>query len=74
MPRHLRLEVAERVRADGSRHDEARRREAVEAQAQRLAAAGVTSIAVVFLHAYANPASRGRGGPPRRAAATGRSR
>ncbi|HEU4368503.1 MAG TPA: hydantoinase/oxoprolinase family protein [Methylomirabilota bacterium] len=54
VPRHLRLEVAERTRADGTveRPLDARQ---VEAQARRLAQAGVTSIAVVFLHAYANP-------------------
>jgi N-methylhydantoinase A len=54
VPRHLRLEVAERTRADGS---VARKLDAaqVTAQARRLAQAGVTSIAVVFLHGYANP-------------------
>jgi N-methylhydantoinase A len=54
VPRHLRLEIAERTRADGTveRALDARQ---VEAQARRLAAAGVTSIAIVFLHAYANP-------------------
>ncbi len=55
VPRHLRLEVPERVRADGS---VARRLDprAVQARARRLVEAGATSIAVVFLHAYANPA------------------
>jgi N-methylhydantoinase A len=54
VPRHLRLEVAERTRADGS---VARKLDAaqVRAQARRLAQAGATSIAVVFLHGYANP-------------------
>jgi N-methylhydantoinase A len=54
VPRHLRLEVAERTRADGSiaRKLDARQ---VAVQARRLAQAGVTSIAVVFLHGYANP-------------------
>jgi N-methylhydantoinase A len=54
VPRHLRLEVPERTRADGSiaRRLDGRR---VAAQARRLVDAGVTSIAVVFLHAYANP-------------------
>ena len=54
VPRNLRLEVPERVLADGS----VRRRldaHAVEARARDLVKAGVTSIAVVFLHAYANP-------------------
>jgi N-methylhydantoinase A len=52
--RNLRLEVPERVLADGS----VRRRldtRALEARAQALVKAGVTSIAVVFLHSYANP-------------------
>jgi N-methylhydantoinase A len=54
VPRHLRLEVAERVGADGrvlAKLDG----KAVEARARQLVDAGVTSIAVVFLHAYANP-------------------
>jgi N-methylhydantoinase A len=54
VPRNLRLEVAERTRADGA---VARRLVAAEVArcAQRLVGKGVTSIAVVFLHAYANP-------------------
>jgi N-methylhydantoinase A len=54
VPRDRRLEVAERVQADGTvlRRLDTRQ---LDAQARRLAAAGVTSIAVVFLHAYANP-------------------
>ena len=54
VPRDRRLEVAERTRADGTI---ARRldRRAVAARARRLAEAGVGSIAIVFLHAYANP-------------------
>ncbi|HEY3188971.1 MAG TPA: hydantoinase/oxoprolinase family protein, partial [Solirubrobacteraceae bacterium] len=54
VPRHLRLEVAERVGADGRvlvKLDA----KAVETRARELVDAGVTSIAVVFLHAYANP-------------------
>src|SRR5215472_6793916 len=54
VPRHLRLEVPERMQADGH----VRRRldtRAVEAKARALVKAGVTSIAVVFLHSYANP-------------------
>ena len=54
VPRHLRLEVAERVRADGSVMVKLDARQ-VQARAQQLVDAGVTSIAVVFLHAYANP-------------------
>ncbi len=53
VPRNLRLEVAERMRADGTvRHplDLAE----VATRAQTLVRAGVTSVAVVFLHAYAN--------------------
>jgi N-methylhydantoinase A len=54
VPRHLRLEVAERVRADGrvTRRLDPRQ---VRARAKRLVDAGARSIAVVFLHAYANP-------------------
>src|SRR5437773_7028166 len=54
VPRNLRLEVEERVKADGSVKqplDEG----ALAARADELVAAGVTSLAVVFLHAYANP-------------------
>jgi N-methylhydantoinase A len=54
VPRHLRREVAERMAADGSVRqplDVAQ----VEAEAERLVDAGVASVAVVFLHAYANP-------------------
>ena len=54
VPRHLRREVAERTRADGSIARTLDTRQ-VEAQARRLAQAGVSSIAIVFLHAYANP-------------------
>jgi N-methylhydantoinase A len=54
VPRNLRLEVPERMLADGTvrRRLDAR---ALEARAQALVKAGVTSIAVVFLHSYANP-------------------
>jgi N-methylhydantoinase A len=54
VPRHLRLEVTERTRADGR---VARRLDArmLAARAAALAKAGVEAIAVVFLHAYANP-------------------
>ena len=54
VPRHLRLEVRERLRADGSVERRLDARE-VAARAKRLVDAGVTSIAIVFLHAYANP-------------------
>jgi N-methylhydantoinase A len=55
VPRNRRLEVDERVKADGSVKRKLDRRQ-VEARARQLVDAGVTSIAVVFLHAYANPA------------------
>jgi N-methylhydantoinase A len=54
VPRHRRLEVRERVRADGRVMTKLDLRQ-VDARARRLVAAGVTSIAIVFLHAYANP-------------------
>ncbi len=54
VPRDLRLEVAERVGADGSVR-EALDEKALAACAEKLVGAGVTSLAVVFLHAYANP-------------------
>jgi N-methylhydantoinase A len=54
VPRNLRLEVPERTLADGSvgRKLDAR---GLEGAARALVKGGVTSIAVVFLHAYANP-------------------
>jgi N-methylhydantoinase A len=55
VPRHLRLEVVERMRADGTVKQPLDAAD-VGARAKDLAGAGVTSIAVVFLHAYANPA------------------
>ncbi|HVQ74489.1 MAG TPA: hydantoinase/oxoprolinase family protein [Candidatus Binatia bacterium] len=54
VPRPLRLEVAERMRADGVVERRLDTRQ-VEARARRLVRAGVESIAIVFLHAYANP-------------------
>jgi N-methylhydantoinase A len=54
VPRHLRLEVRERVGADGRVRQKLATRD-VAARAARLVDAGVTSIAIVFLHAYANP-------------------
>ncbi len=59
VPRRLRVEVAERVRYDGSVEqplDEA----GVRAAAQRFRDMGVEAIAVCFLHAYANPAHEER--------------
>src|SRR5262245_29090532 len=54
VPRNLRLEVAERTLADGSVMAPLDPRD-VAARARTLARAGTASIAVVFLHAYANP-------------------
>src|SRR2546425_4894922 len=54
VPRNLRLEVAERVKADGSVRQPLDRDQLL-ASVEQLAAGGVSSIAVVFLHAYANP-------------------
>ena len=54
VPRPRRLEVAERTRADGRIARRLDTRE-LAARAALLAKAGVGSIAVVFLHAYANP-------------------
>ncbi len=55
VPRDLRVEAAERIGPDGSilrPLDLA----ALEAEVAKLVAAGVGSVAVVFLHSYANPA------------------
>src|SRR5712664_2103977 len=54
VPRNLRLEVAERVKGDGSVRQPLDRDQLL-ASVEQLAAGGVSSIAVVFLHAYANP-------------------
>ena len=59
IPRGLRLEVAERVRADGG-EDTPLNEDDVLAAGRALAAQGVESVAVVFLHAYANPAHERR--------------
>jgi N-methylhydantoinase A len=53
--RHWRREVAERVGPDGAVRQPLEVKELLE-QVGQLVGAGVTSIAVVFLHAYANPA------------------
>src|SRR5207245_10998148 len=53
VPRNRRVEVRERLRADGSVERRLHPRE-VAAGAKTLVDAGVTSIAIVFLHAYAN--------------------
>jgi len=54
VPRSLRLEVAERSRADGGVERRLDTKQ-LESRARALVRAGVESIAVVFLHAYANP-------------------
>lgn len=54
VPRDLRLEVAERVLADGSIR-EAVNAEEVRQAARELLARGAESVAVVFINAYANP-------------------
>jgi len=59
IPRELRLEVSERVRADGG-EDAPLDEDDVVAAGRALAAQGVESVAVVFLHAYANPAHERR--------------
>ena len=59
VPRRLRLEVAERLRADGRVHvplDE----DGVRAAARRLAAEDVDCVVVCFLHSYAFPAHEDR--------------
>jgi len=55
VPRHLRLEVDERMSAEGNVLIPLDR-EGVRSTALKLAEKGVTSIAVGFLHAYANAA------------------
>ena len=54
VPRDLRLEVAERVGADGRVRRRLDARD-VAAKARRAVAAGAESLAIVLLHAYANP-------------------
>jgi N-methylhydantoinase A len=68
VPRRLRIEVDERVHFDGSVErplDEAGAR----AAAQRFRELGVASVAVCFLHSYANPAHEARAAAILRAAA-----
>ena len=55
VPRSLRLEVAERIKADGS-VDRPLDEDALLAAATELGSQGVESVAIVFLHAYVNPA------------------
>jgi N-methylhydantoinase A len=54
VPRHLRLEVPERLNADGSVHRALDETALLDA-ASRLVDSGATSLAITFLHSYANP-------------------
>lgn len=54
VPRHLRLEVTERIYTDG-RVLQPLDEDALRSLCRRLADEGVTSVAVSFLHAYAHP-------------------
>ncbi|MEM1597842.1 MAG: hydantoinase/oxoprolinase family protein [Pyrobaculum sp.] len=56
VPRELRFEVDERTLADGT-VEKAADPEEVAALAERAKAAGAVSVAVGFLHSYANPAN-----------------
>ena len=56
VPRHLRLEVDERVLADGTLHTPVDL-DQVRAQARQLLDAGCEAICVFFIHAYANDAN-----------------
>ena len=59
VPRTLRFEITERMKADGSAAvvpDDSE----IDQVAEQLAAAGVTAVAVSFLNAYANPAHEER--------------
>ena len=56
IPRERRLEVAERTLADGTVHTAVDSAE-VAAAARALLAEGAESLAIVFLHSYANPAN-----------------
>ena len=55
VPRHLRYEVLERMDAKGNVRTPLAMDE-VDAAADAIAAAGVEAVAVIFLHAYINPA------------------
>lgn len=59
IPRELRLEVKERVGADGQILEPLQEEAALE-QLGRLVARGVTSVAICLLHAYRNPAHERR--------------
>ncbi|MFZ5964977.1 hydantoinase/oxoprolinase family protein [Thalassococcus sp. BH17M4-6] len=61
IPRDLRLEVPERMLADGSVH-RALDEDALRAALRQLAEAGCEALVIHFLHAYANPAHERRAG------------
>ena len=61
VPRDLRLEVDERVLADGAIHTEVNV-DQVEAAARELLARGCEAVCVFFVNAYANPERGPRGG------------
>jgi N-methylhydantoinase A len=54
VPRRWRLEVAERIRHDGS-VETALDREQLTSLARQIAQSDIEAVAIVFLHAYANP-------------------
>ncbi|MGH7714647.1 MAG: hydantoinase/oxoprolinase family protein, partial [Vulcanimicrobiaceae bacterium] len=56
VPRNLRVEVPERIKADGKVKTQLDR-DALLDRIQELLGAGVSSIAIVFLHSYANPSN-----------------
>ncbi len=59
IPRHLRLEIDERILADGSVHrplDE----NAVRAAARRLVESDIEAVVICFLHSYRNPSHERR--------------
>lgn len=59
VPRDLRLEVRERTLASGEIHEPVNEDDVVAA-ARMLRAAGCRAVAIVFLHAYANPKNERR--------------
>ncbi len=61
VPRYLRLEIDERVMADGTVLKELEEEEVVEA-AERLLKEGVEALCIAFLNSYANPDNERRAG------------
>jgi N-methylhydantoinase A len=56
VPRHLRIAVTERMYADGTVHTPFEGDSEIAEAIRVFAADGVTSVAIAFLHSYANPA------------------